>query len=63
MTVSQETSAAQDIFKRRYVDGVTSQLPEFAILQDAIKFDAENKAWTFESWADLEAAINSIKGE
>lgn len=27
------------------------------------KFDAENKAWTFESWTDLEAAIKTIKGE
>lgn len=26
------------------------------------KFDGENKAWIFESWADLEAAIKTIKG-
>lgn len=27
------------------------------------KFDGENKAWVFESWAALEAAIKSVKGE
>lgn len=27
------------------------------------KFDAENKAWTFESWDALESAIKSVKGE
>lgn len=27
------------------------------------KFDGANKAWVFESWADLEAAIKAIKGE
>lgn len=26
------------------------------------KFDGENKAWVFESWTALEAAIKSIKG-
>ncbi|MDY7537696.1 hypothetical protein QN372_00905 [Undibacterium sp. RTI2.1] len=24
------------------------------------KFDGENKAWIFESWADLEAVLNSV---
>ena len=27
------------------------------------KFDGENKAWVFESWAELEAAIRSVKGK
>ena len=27
------------------------------------KFDGENKAWVFESWAALESAIKSVKGE
>lgn len=27
------------------------------------KFDGENKAWVFESWEILEAAIKSIKGQ
>ena len=26
------------------------------------KFDGENKAWVFESWAALEAAINTCNG-
>lgn len=25
------------------------------------KFDSENKAWIFESWEELEAAIKSVK--
>ena len=27
------------------------------------KFDGQNKAWVFESWAALESAIKSVKGE
>lgn len=27
------------------------------------KFDAENKAWVFESWVAMESAIKFVKGE